>query len=114
MGIELNTIVYVGVIVGGIAYAFGQIISSRKKGTSDSLGVALQELEVIRGRADRFEKELIAVQAQVHSLEKENNTLRELLISRNDLDSKLISKLEEALGKQTRRLVDVIREGRTE
>jgi hypothetical protein len=109
---ELETIIGIGVMVGGISYAIGMIISSRKKGTGDALGIAIDEIEVVKGRADRLEKELIAVQAEVHALQKENDILRQLLVTRSDLDERLIAKLEESLGKQTRRLVEVIREGR--
>jgi cell shape-determining protein MreC len=109
---EFQLILNVGLIVGGIAYAVGQVISSRKRGQSDALALALQEIEVIRGKADRMDKELTVLQAQVHSLEKENATLRQLLVTRNDLDEKLITRVTEAFEKQTRRLVDVLREGK--
>jgi hypothetical protein len=109
---ELETIIGIGVMVGGISYAVGMIISSRKKGTGDALSIALDEIEVMKGRADRLEKDLVAVQAELHALQKENETLRQLLITRGDLDDKLVAKLDEALGRQTRRLVDVLRENR--
>jgi hypothetical protein len=103
-------ILTIGVIIGGIAYFVGQVVSSRKKGAGDALRIALDEVAAVKIRADRFEKELVAVQAQVHSLEKENGTLRELLVSRDGLDEKLTTALQDALEKQTRRLVDVMRE----
>jgi hypothetical protein len=109
---ELETILGFGVMVGGISYAIGMVISSRKKGTGDALGIAIDEIEVMKGRADRLEKELIAVQGEVHALQKENDVLRQLLVTRSDLDERLITKLEDALGKQTTKLVAVMREER--
>jgi len=112
--LDFDTVLTIGIIVGGIAYAIGQIITSRRKGQSDALSIALQEVEAIRIKADRLDRELVAVQAEVHALQKENATLRDLISTRSDLDARLISKLEEALDKQTKRLVTVMREGRAD
>ena len=110
---DLQSIMTAAVFIGGIAYALGQVISSRRRGQGEALTIALQEIEAVKVRADRLEKELEATKAEVHELRKENVTLREVLVSRGDLDEQLITKIEDALSKQTRRLVDVIREGKT-
>lgn len=109
---DLQDVMTLGLFVGGAAYAVGQIISSRRRGQGEALTIALQEIEAVKVRADRLEREQVALQAQVHALEKENATLRELIVTRDDFDTKLIARIEEAMNKQTRRLLDVIRETR--
>lgn len=108
----INSALAAGALVAGIAYAIGQFISAKRRGEGDALSVAVQEVEAIKLRADRLEKELIGLQGEMHALRKENESLRSVITTRNDLDQKLIDKLEESVQRQTRRLVDVIREER--
>ena len=107
----LNTFLAAGALLGGIAYAIGQLVSSRKRGQSDAMAIAIQEVEAIKLRSDRLEKELVSLQAEMHALRTENATLRELIVTRGDLDEKLVASIEDAVQKQTRRLVSVMREG---
>jgi hypothetical protein len=65
--------------MGGIAYAIGQVVSSRRKSVSDALAIALNEVAAIRLRADRFEEELHLQAQQMAELRAENITLRSLI-----------------------------------
>jgi hypothetical protein len=109
----LETILAAGAVVGGVAYALGQWVSARKRGASDALRIALEEVDAIKLRTDRLEKELHATQAELHEVRKENVTLRGLLVERQEYDEKFADRLEAMLAKQTRRLVDVLRERET-
>lgn len=111
-GDSINFAVAVGALLAGIGYAAGQLLSSKKKGQSDALGIALEEVEAIKIRADRLEKELDEVKDAMQDLRKENEVLRSVISSRNDLDGKLVQAIEDSVEKQTRRLVNVLREGK--
>lgn len=68
-----------GAVLGGIGYAVGQFISARRKGIADSLGTALDEIEVIKARAARLETELFKQAQEMGELKGENATLRSVL-----------------------------------
>lgn len=108
----LNGFFGIGAAVGGIGYMLGQFFSSRKKGTGESLNIALNEVAAVKTKADRLEKDVVALQGQVHALEKENITLREVLATRDQLDGRLIQRVEQALADQTQKLIAVMREAR--
>lgn len=69
----------VGALFGGIGYAVGQFLSSRRRGVADSLATALDEVKAISLRADRFEDELHRQAQDMAELRAENVTLRSLL-----------------------------------
>lgn len=102
----------IGLVVAGIAYAVAQFSVARRRGSSDALTVALAEVDAIRVKADRLESEVRELVAAVESLKKENSALRSVLIDRDDFDRKLMEVITENFQKQTRRLVDVLRESR--
>ena len=75
-----DTILVFAVILGGIGYAAGQFFSQRRRGQSDALSVALQEVEAVRNRASRLEKELFEVHGLITKLQLENETLRGVIL----------------------------------
>lgn len=75
----LNTIIGAGAILGGIGYAVGQFLSSRRKGVADSLATALNEITALNQRADRLEEQLTDQSAEVTNLKQENMLLRSLV-----------------------------------
>lgn len=108
----INFAIAVGALLGGIGYAVGQLLSSRKKGQSEALRIAVEEVEAIKIRADRLEKELASVQTEIQELRKENAILRSVISSRGDLETKLVQAIEDSVDRQTKRLVNVLREGK--
>lgn len=104
-----NGVLTVGAIVGGVAYALGQLLSSRKRGGNDALRIAIDEVDAIKIRADRLEKEGVVQQGRIHELEKENGLLRSMVGGNGKMADALFSRLDEAFTRQTRRLVDVVR-----
>lgn len=78
-GPTLNLVVVVGVILAGIGYAVGQFWSQRRRGQSDALQVALDEIQALQVRADRQSREISELRARVAELSAENVTLRSLI-----------------------------------
>ena len=76
----LNVILIVGVIVAGIGYAAGQFLTQRRKGASDALGVALDEIAALTVRADRLAADVRDLSAQLTAVRAENQTLRGLIV----------------------------------
>lgn len=75
----LQIVLAIGVIVGGLGYAVGQFMSQRRKGGSDALTTAIEEVQAIRIRTDRLEREVGELQEANLRLASENKTMRELL-----------------------------------
>lgn len=108
----MNSALAVGAILGGVAYALGQWMSARKRGSSDALRIAVEEVNAIKIRVERIEKENIDLHIELASLKKENKLLRDLLTVQDAAQQRVMHKLEDLFNKQTRRLVDVMREGK--
>lgn len=88
----LTLLIAIGAILGGMGYATGQFLSSRRKGVADALSTALDEVAAMRLRGDRLHEEMAAMKAKydaemgalrarLTALEQENHTLRETLRS---------------------------------
>lgn len=105
----LNSVLAIGAITGGIAYAIGQYVSSRKRGVGDALGIALAEVEAMKGKTERLEKEMVALQAEIHGLKTENATLRDLVKTGGLDSSTILSTIEKAFGNQTERIIQELR-----
>jgi hypothetical protein len=90
-----NGLLAAGAVVGGVAYAFGQWISARKRGGSDALHIAVEEVSAIKIRVDRLEIENKGLRDEISTLHRENQTLRGLLTLQSS------KYLDEALAKQT-------------
>lgn len=76
----LNLILVLGVILGGVGYAFGQFTSQRRRGQSDALDVALKEIDALRVRSERQDRELATMRTEVLRLGAENDSFRTLLV----------------------------------
>jgi predicted nuclease with TOPRIM domain len=83
------------VILGGLGYASGQFFSQRRKGQSDALSVALQEVEALRGRATRLESELQEVHSEIEKLRVANETLRNVVVNAEHIDKAVRTALAE-------------------
>lgn len=85
MGLEttpadaLSLVLGAGAILGGIGYAVGQFLSSRRKGVSDSLATALNEIAALNTRATRLESLLSDQAAELAAVKQENALLRTLV-----------------------------------
>lgn len=75
----INVVLVLGVILGGIGYAVGQFTSQRRKGQSEALTVALGEIDALRVRAERQDREVMALRTDVDRLTVENESFRSLL-----------------------------------
>jgi archaellum component FlaC len=75
----LNLVLGVGVVLGGIGYAVGQFFSARRKGVSDSLATALNEISALNSRAERLEKLAASQASEMANLKSENALLRNLV-----------------------------------
>jgi hypothetical protein len=91
-------------LVGGAAYMSGQFLSSRRRGKSDSLAFALESVAAHKLKIENMVSELSTLHVEVAALRKENEILRTVIATRNDLDDKLIGAITVALDKQTDRL----------
>ena len=98
-----------GAALGGIGYALGQFVSSRRKGISDSLDIALQEVEAIKLRALRYEEELKELRAELDTMRTENKTLRDLLVGGAPFVNTLETSIKEAVGHHTAVVIEAIR-----
>jgi hypothetical protein len=68
-----------GALLGGIGYAAGQFVSSRRRALSDSLNTALNELTAMKTRADRLDEEVQVLRAEVEQLRQANALLRQAI-----------------------------------
>lgn len=86
----ITLIALIGVVLGGLGYAAGVFLSSRRRGVSDALSTALDEVAAMRLRADRLaeevanlrkkhDDELGQMRERLTMLESENRVLRETL-----------------------------------
>lgn len=86
-----------GALVGGIGYAVGQYFSSRRRGVSDSLKTALDEVEVGKVRGDRLSILLAEKTDELSQAKMENHTLRTTLTSGAAVAPAILEALNAAL-----------------
>ena len=104
----LNTLLIIGVILGGIGYAVGQFASQRRKGQSDALQVALSEIDALRVRAERQQDELTKLREDVARLHAENVTLREVLSGGTFLAEQIRTLIAEEVEKGAHAVVNLL------
>jgi hypothetical protein len=75
----VSIIIGVGTVLGGVGYAVGQFMSSRRKGLQESLAVAVSEITVLNGKLQRMETEMHRQADEVALLKAENVTLRSVI-----------------------------------
>ncbi len=74
-----SIIIGVGTVLGGLGYAAGQFVSSRRKGLQDSLTIALAEITLLNGKLSRLESEMARMGVDLSRLQAENVTLRSVI-----------------------------------
>jgi hypothetical protein len=78
--VEVTSIIIgVGTVLGGLGYAAGQFVSSRRKGLQDSLTIALAEITLLNGKLSRLESEMARMGVDLSRLQAENVTLRSVI-----------------------------------
>jgi hypothetical protein len=75
----LTIVIGVGTVLGGMGYAAGQFISSRRRGLQDSLTIALAEITLLNGKLTRLEAEMGRMSADLEKLQTENKILRSVI-----------------------------------
>lgn len=75
----VNTALGAGALLGGVGYALGQFVSSRRKGLGDSLKTALDEIEVERVARERLARLAVEKADELAATKLENSTLRSAL-----------------------------------
>ena len=108
--VALDTIMAVGLVLGGIGYAVGQFTAQRRKGTAEALHVALDEIAALRVRTERQESELMLVKGDLAAVRAENDTLRSLLTGGTFLAEQIRTLLAEEIEKGVRMTVGLLRE----
>lgn len=70
-----------GALVGGLGYAAGQFVSSRRRALSDSLSTALNEVTAYQNKTNRLESELSEVKTEMQQLRNANQVLQQSIAS---------------------------------
>jgi nanoRNase/pAp phosphatase (c-di-AMP/oligoRNAs hydrolase) len=104
------------VLFAGITYATGQFLAGRRKGVTEALETALNEVRAITIRADRLEDEMHRMATEMAEVKQENVILRGLVtggqpaVDAIDRAKAELTKITELEHEKTRRAIEAIRE----
>lgn len=116
----VNTTLGGAAILAGVGYALGQFFSSRKKGTSDSLATALDEIAIQKERSQRLAEVATLKTAELSEKQQEIAILKNLIStgSEKNLSDALEAAVSDCMKtmhtehEKTRELIELLRSGR--
>lgn len=99
-----------GALVGGIGYAAGQFVSSRRRALGDSLDTAIAEVHAYKGKTDRLEFEIAEMQEKIHRLEEENIILKNAIATGDHLAPRIAEAISQQAEAAVRKLMSDIQD----
>jgi len=104
----VNTALGAGALMGGVGYAIGQFFSSRRRGLSETLKTALDEIEAEKLAKERAAKTAMEKADELAATKLEVSALRNALTQGGG--EALTAEIIKAIGASTREIKALLRE----